>query len=87
MGRYEGMVEPWDRAPKDKDLSEDERRLLERLRNRQGEDQVEPVEDRPEVASAVESDTVVDPDVMPPSGPAPEEAGEPRDADESDQAG
>jgi len=87
LGKYQGMVEPWDRVPKDKDLSEDEHRLLEQLRDRRGEDQVEPVEDRPEVTRAVESDTAVDPDVMPPSEREPEEAGEPRNADEPDQAG
>jgi hypothetical protein len=57
------MTEPAE-EPAEQVLSADEERMLDELRDVDPDDQVEAIEDRPEVERAVENDTSIDPGLL-----------------------
>jgi hypothetical protein len=57
------MTEPADGLT-EQDLTDDERQLLDRLRDVHPEDQDEALENRPEVERAMDDDTTMDPGLL-----------------------
>ena len=57
------MTEPADGLT-EHDLTDDERQLLDRLRDAHPEDQDEALENRPEVERAMDDDTTLDPGLL-----------------------
>jgi hypothetical protein len=62
-GYRRGMTEPADGLT-EQDLTDDERQLLDRLRDVHPEDQDEALENRPEVERAMDDDTTMDPGLL-----------------------